>query len=64
MTKLPFNPRAIRLSWSEAIAGAELYDGEGAKAFATDWHFHEGWQVVAVTSGKPIGGLGQSGGRV
>jgi AraC-like DNA-binding protein len=42
----------LRLSWSEAISGAELYDGENVETFATGWHFHEGWQFVAVTKGE------------
>src|ERR1700761_2062512 len=41
----------LRLSWSEAVFGAELYDGENVETFATGWHFHEGWQYVAVTKG-------------
>jgi len=41
----------LRLSWSEAVAGTELYDGENVETFATGWHFHEGCQYVAVTKG-------------
>ena len=41
----------LRLSWSEAVSGTELYDGENVETFATGWHFHEGWQYVAVTKG-------------
>lgn len=44
--------RPLRLSWSEAISGAELYDGEDIETFTTGWHFHEGWQFVAVTKGE------------
>jgi AraC-like DNA-binding protein len=44
--------RTLRLSWSNALSGAELYDGEHVGTFATDWHFHEGWQLVAVASGE------------
>ncbi len=42
----------LRLSWSPALSGAELYDGEDIETFATDWHFHEGWQLVALTKGE------------
>jgi AraC-like DNA-binding protein len=42
----------LRLSRSQAVSGAELYDGEDIETFATDWHFHEGWQFVAVTKGE------------
>jgi AraC-like DNA-binding protein len=49
---LPLNRPALRLSWSDAVAGAELYVGEDVKSFASDWHFHEGWQLVAVTKGE------------
>jgi AraC-like DNA-binding protein len=42
----------LRLSWSPAVSGAELYDGEDIETFATDWHFHEGWQLVALTKGE------------
>ena len=52
MANVPLNRRSLRLSWSEALWGAELYDGEDVGTFATDWHFHEGWQLVAVTRGK------------
>jgi AraC-like DNA-binding protein len=41
----------LRLSRSQAVSGAELYDGEDIETFATDWHFHEGWQLVALTKG-------------
>jgi hypothetical protein len=41
----------LRLSRSQTISGAELYDGEDIETFATDWHFHEGWQLVALTKG-------------
>jgi AraC-like DNA-binding protein len=34
------------------VSGAELYDGEDIETFATDWHFHEGWQLVALTKGE------------
>jgi AraC-like DNA-binding protein len=44
--------KPLKLAWSEAIAGAELYDGEDVQTFSTGWHFHEGWQLVAVTKGK------------
>lgn len=44
--------RPLKLAWSEAIVGAELYDGEDVQTFSTGWHFHEGWQLVAVTKGK------------
>ena len=42
----------MRLSWSEAISGAELYDGNGVETFTTGWHFHDGWQLVALTRGE------------
>jgi AraC-like DNA-binding protein len=42
----------LQLSRSEAVSGAELYDGEDVETFATDWHFHEGWQLVALTKGE------------
>jgi hypothetical protein len=44
--------RPLRIFWSAAISGTELYDGEEVETFITDWHFHEGWQLVAVTSGE------------
>lgn len=52
MAKDSHDRRALRLSWSDALSGTELYDGEQVGTFATDWHFHEGWQLVAVTSGE------------
>lgn len=52
MAELPSVRKQLRLSWSEAISGTELYDGENVETFATDWHFHEGWQLVAVTRGE------------
>jgi AraC-like DNA-binding protein len=42
----------LRLSRSKAIPGAELYYGDDVHTFGTDWHFHEGWQLVAVTKGE------------
>jgi AraC-like DNA-binding protein len=42
----------LRLSRSEAVAGAELYEGEDIETFATGWHFHEGWQLVAMNKGE------------
>lgn len=42
----------LRLSRSKAIPGAELYYGDDVLAFGTDWHFHEGWQRVAVVKGE------------
>jgi AraC-like DNA-binding protein len=42
----------LRLFWSQAISGTELYNGENVETFATGWHFHEGWQFVAVTKGE------------
>jgi AraC-like DNA-binding protein len=42
----------LRSSRSKAVSGAELYDGEDIKTYATDWHFHEGWQLVALTKGE------------
>jgi AraC-like DNA-binding protein len=45
-------PETLRLSRSAAVSGAELYDGEDIETFATDWHFHEGWQLVALTKGE------------
>lgn len=44
--------QTLRLSWSDALRGTELYDGEHIGKFVTGWHFHEGWQLVAVTSGE------------
>jgi AraC-like DNA-binding protein len=52
VAQLPLDDRPLRLSWSDAVAGAELYVGEDVRAFASDWHFHEGWQLVAVTKGE------------
>jgi AraC-like DNA-binding protein len=52
MAKLPIDRRSLRLSWSGAVAGTELYVGKDVTAFASDWHFHEGWQVVAVSKGE------------
>ena len=52
MAEHPSVRRPLRLSWSAAISGAELYDGEEVETFTTDWHFHEGWQLVAVTRGE------------
>jgi AraC-like DNA-binding protein len=52
MAKLPLDRRSLWLSWSDAVAGAELYVGKDVRAFASDWHFHEGWQLVAVTKGE------------
>lgn len=52
VAELPSVRKQLRLCWSEAISGTELYDGENIEAFATDWHFHEGWQLVAVTRGE------------
>lgn len=52
MAELPLGRKQLKLSWSEAISGTELYDGEDVETFATDWHFHEGWQLVAVTRGE------------
>jgi hypothetical protein len=51
VAKLPLVRKPLRLCWSEAISGTELYDGENVDTFTTDWHFHEGWQLVAVTKG-------------
>ncbi len=42
----------LRLSRSKAVPGAELYRGDDLKTFGTGWHFHEGWQLVAVTKGQ------------
>jgi len=52
MPRRPLARRSLRLSWSDTVAGAELYIGEDVKSFASDWHFHEGWQLVAVTKGE------------
>ena len=52
MAELPSVRKPLKLSWSESISGTELYDGEDVDTFATDWHFHEGWQLVAVTKGE------------
>lgn len=52
MTELPTTRTPLKLAWSDVIVGAELYDGENVQTFSTDWHFHEGWQLVAVTRGK------------
>jgi AraC-like DNA-binding protein len=52
VARLPLDRRSLKLSWSHAVAGAELYVGEDVKVFASDWHFHEGWQLVAVTKGE------------
>ncbi len=52
MAKLSLDRQSLRLSWSEAVAGAELYVGKDVRAFASNWHFHEGWQVVSVTKGE------------
>jgi hypothetical protein len=42
---------SLQLSWSRIVSGAELYEGDNIHTFATDWHFHEGWQVVILTEG-------------
>lgn len=42
----------LRLTRSPALSGAELYEGDDIESFATDWHFHEGWQLVALTKGE------------
>lgn len=42
----------LRLSRSEVVSGVELYHGDNIKMFATDWHFHQGWQLVAVMKGE------------
>lgn len=42
----------VRFSLSDSVPGAELHDGEDVGTFATDWHFHEGWQLVALTQGE------------
>jgi AraC-like DNA-binding protein len=52
VAKHPSNRRALTLSWSDAVVGAELYDGKDVRTFASNWHFHEGWQVVAVSRGE------------
>lgn len=52
MAKLSLDRQSLRLSWSEAVAGAELYVGKDVRAFTSNWHFHEGWQVVSVTKGE------------
>jgi AraC-like DNA-binding protein len=52
VARLPLDRRSLKLSWSHAVAGAELYVGEDVKVFTSDWHFHEGWQLVAVTKGE------------
>ncbi len=52
MREVPSDRKPLRLSWSGALRGAELYDGENVGTFATDWHFHEGCQLVAVTRGE------------
>jgi AraC-like DNA-binding protein len=52
MAKPPLDRRSLRLSWSNTVAGAELYVGNDVNAFTSNWHFHEGWQLVAVTKGE------------
>ena len=52
VAKLPSDRQSLRLSWSDAVAGAELYVGKDVRTFASNWHFHEGWQLVAVTKGE------------
>ena len=42
----------LRFLRSEIVSGAELYDGDNILTFATDWHFHEGWQLVTLTKGR------------
>ncbi|MEO6803114.1 MAG: helix-turn-helix domain-containing protein [Granulicella sp.] len=42
----------LRLLRSEVLSGAELYHGNDIETFATDWHFHQGWQLVTVTKGE------------
>jgi AraC-like DNA-binding protein len=49
---LVLGPKPLTLSWSNALRGTELYDGQDVGTFATDWHFHEGLQLVAVTRGE------------
>jgi AraC-like DNA-binding protein len=41
----------LRFSLSQIVPGAELYDGDNVQTFATDWHFHEGWQLVTLSKG-------------
>jgi AraC-like DNA-binding protein len=52
VAKLSLDRPSLRLSWSDAVAGAELYVGKDVRNFASNWHFHEGWQLVAVTKGE------------
>jgi AraC-like DNA-binding protein len=52
VSKLLSDQQSLRVSWSDAVAGAELYIGKDVGAFTSDWHFHEGWQLVAVTKGE------------
>jgi AraC-like DNA-binding protein len=42
----------LRFSLSPILSGAELYDGDNIQRFSTDWHFHEGWQLVTLTKGE------------
>jgi AraC-like DNA-binding protein len=52
VAKLPLDRGSLRLSWSDSVAGAELYVGKDVRTFASNWHFHEGWQLVEVTKGE------------
>lgn len=44
--------KGLRLLRSSSLPGTELYQGDDVYSFDTDWHFHEGWQVVTVTEGE------------
>ncbi|MDE1177537.1 MAG: AraC family transcriptional regulator [Edaphobacter sp.] len=44
--------KPLKLSRSEVIEGAELYEGKLVDRFDTGWHLHDGWQFVAVTHGE------------
>ncbi|SDF44551.1 helix-turn-helix domain-containing protein [Terriglobus roseus] len=52
MCEVDRGSKPLKLSRSGVIDGAELYDGTLVDKFDTGWHFHDGWQFVAVTQGE------------
>lgn len=41
----------LQLSLSQVEPEAELHEGRDIHTFATDWHFHDTWQLVIATKG-------------
>jgi hypothetical protein len=37
VAKLPLDGRSLRLSWSDAVTGAELYVGKDVRTFASNF---------------------------